>query len=197
MAYGAKAGTNYEGIQIASLPPGIYKNYELVDVKSDQATKQDGSIGKSILTFIFDGAEGPFQHTEWEVDATDSKFEEKSDNQVKRIGHILSKFISKEIIDANNATDWASYKAWVMTALGSAYKGVKVDFKVIGNVYQGKATSDFPNYLGFIVKAAEPISFSASEIAANAAYAKATAATPDSESGAVPVQGGGPVTNDF
>lgn len=196
MAYGAKAGTNYEGLQIASLPPGIYKNYELTDVKSDQATKQDGTQGKSILTFLFEGAEGPFQHTEWEVDATDSKFEEKSDNQVKRVGHILSKFISKDIIDANNATDWASYKVWVMTALGSAYKGVKVDFKVIGNVYQGKATSGFPNYLGFIVKAGEPINFSASEISANNAYTKAISATPDSEGSSVPVQGG-PVTNDF
>lgn len=181
MNYGAKAGTNYEGLQIASLPPGIYKNYELTDVKADSATKSDGTTGKNIITFLFEGAEGPFQHTEWEVLDTDTDAQKKADNMEERIGHILSKYVSKEILATNASTSWTSYTAWIMQTLGVSYKGVKVDFKIIGNVFKGKAKSDFPGYKGFIVKSGEPLSFSASEKASNDAWFKFNDATPDKE----------------
>ena len=51
-----------------------------------------------------------------------------------------------------------------------------IKLKVVGSVYNGKRSSKFPNYLGFIVKAGEPLSFSAKEIEDNQSW---TAFTPD------------------
>lgn len=181
--FGAKATDNYDGFQIASLAPGIYKNYELKDVKKELTTKADGTNGKRILTFLFDGAEGPFQHTEFDILPTDTGAEKKAENMVKRIGHILSKYISKDVIKANTAETFEELCDWAMTSLGNAYVGVKVDFKIVGNTYNNKNTSGFPGYLPFIVKAGEPISFDNNQQLANKKYLETANAanTPDSE----------------
>lgn len=180
--YGAKAGANYDGVSIANLPPGIYKGFNLTEVKVDSATKADGTTGKRIITFLFTGPNGQaHQHTEWEILATDNDAEKKADNLVLRIGHILRKFVSPEVVAANVATTWEQLTAWVMATLPQGFQTVSLDLKVLGNVYNGKATSAFPGYLPFVVKSGDPLSFSAKETAANNEYYAFIAAKPDAE----------------
>jgi hypothetical protein len=77
-----------------------------------------------------------------------------------------------------------------MSTLGQSYKGVKLQLKIVGNVYQGKATSGFPGYIPFVKKQSEGgLAFSAKETAANNEYYKTIAAKPDTES--APANAGG------
>ena len=199
--FGAKANANYDGLNIPSLPPAIYKNYELTDVKKDKTTPKDGGEGTAILTFTFDGEKGPVQHTEYDIKAGDEKAASKAENMVKRVGHILSRVgVSKEVLATNNNTTFDAYANWVMGVLGTSYKGIKVDIKIVGNVYQGKATSGFPGYIPFIEKSPSNISFSATEVSSNNAYFKTLNATPDIEgSGSASAAGAPPkgIDTDF
>lgn len=156
--------------QIPILPPGIYHNFELVSVKIEKAEKKDGTVGKNLLNFEFRGPNGETHlHSEWEITQTDNGWADKAKNMAKRIAHIMVKFLPVEKL-VQNSPDWTSYAQWVIRTLGTFYKGVKVDFKVIGNVYNDKASSGFPQYIGFIVKAGEPLSLSSGEIAKNQEY---------------------------
>jgi hypothetical protein len=184
MAFGAKQGTNYEGLSIASLPPGIYKNVEIVNVELTKTTKSDGSEGKDILTILFRTPEGDHQHTEFDIDPTDAKYDSKSDNLVKRGGHILTKFVSDEAVATNNATDFKSYAQWFINTLGQHFRGVKtLELKITGSVYNKEAKSAIPGYPPFIARTDhpkyKPLSFSARENQDNQAYFKHVNAAPD------------------
>ena len=188
--FSAKAGTNYDGINIPTLPPGIYNNCKLIDIKKDTSTPKDGGTGTKILTWTVEApGHGLHQHTEWDIKADDPKLQQKSDNMVTRLGHLLRQFgIPQTTLDAMpQFADFESYCNWVIATLGQSHQGVTFDFKVVGNVYSGKATSDIPGYIPYMASGkggtkVGSLSFSANEVSQNAAYAKATNATPDQES---------------
>lgn len=189
--FGSSADTNYDGVSIPTLPPGIYDNAELVSIKKERATKNDGAEGKALLNFLFNTPEGMHQHTEWEILPTVNDAAKKASSMEKRIGHILSKFVPKEQLQQNKDT-WDEYADWVVFTAGSKFKGIKLKFKVVGSVYGGKAKSEFPRYVGFIVKAGEPLAFSANENKSNRDYFDFHNAAPDTEndpSGMNPTQG--------
>lgn len=187
MAYGASAGTNYDGLSIASLAPGIYENYELSEVKSERTTKADGTTGKQILTFLFDGPNGQHQHTEYEVDVTDAKRESKEANLFKRVAHIMTKYVTRQVVDAGNFSNFTDLANWVVATLApQTFKGVKVSIKVLGNVYNGEARANFPGYPPFIARPGhaeyKQLFFSDRENAENGRYFNhVNNATPDQE----------------
>lgn len=200
MMFKPQAGTNYDGLSIASLAPGIYKDYELKEIKFENTTKADGSAGKEILTFLFDGPQGPHQHTEYEIASDDPKVESKSANLFKRVGHIMSKFVPRATVDSFGGGDFKTLSNWVVNTLNPVKAGVKVEIKVLGNVYNGEARSNFPGYPPFIARTGasdyKPLAFSANENTENRKYAEFQNATPDTEQD-VTSSGGGKVDTDF
>ena len=187
MGYGASKSGNYDGFSIAALAPGIYKGASLDKVELTKATKADGTEGKSIIVFHFNTPEGPHQHTEWDVlDSDSGDVEKKRDNVVKRIEHILHQFVPANVIESNIATSFEQLGQWAITVLNGKTAGVKdLELKIIGNVYNGRATSGFPNYVGFIARASrptyKPLSFSPREVAANKEYNDFNNSTPDAD----------------
>lgn len=186
--FAAKKGTNYDGLNIPTLPPAIYKGGELKDVKKDRTTPKDGGEGTAILTYTLEFPEGSHQVTEYDIKADAKDAEKKADNMVKRLGHVLRQFgIPQETIDANSSTTFTQLQDWFMSTLGQAHVGVKsLELKVVGSVYNGTAKSEIPGYIPFLANTArqgyKPLSFSASEISNNNAYKNHTNATPDAES---------------
>lgn len=201
--YGLKAGSeNLDGISIPSLAPGIYKDYELKEVKFDNTTKGDGTKGKQIITFLFDGPQGSHQHTEYEVDPNDAKAESKGANLFKRVGHIMSKYVDKNLILSQKFTDFATLGNWVVNTLNPVKTGVKVEIKVMGNVYNGEARAAFPGYPPFIARPGhaeyKSLAMTANENAENKKYHDHLNATPDTEqSTATSTSGGQAIDSDF
>lgn len=186
--FGANKGTNYEGLSIPSLSPGIHE-VELIDVKKEKTTRATGEQGKTILTFTYKKADGTMhQHTEYDVLPTDKDAEKKAKEMTTRVGHVMTKFISKDIVDANASTTFEAYADWVIASLGGSFKGVKdLELKIVGNVYEGKATTQVPLFPPFLARKSSPtykgLAFDAYQNGQNAKYAAFHNATPDAESG--------------
>lgn len=181
--FGSDKETKYESdsIIIPTLQPGIYRNAELTKVEFLQLQKKDKSLGKKALIFTFTAENGEtHQHTEYE--STDK---DKAKNMVKRVGHILLRYVPEEKLVQNNQT-FDSYAKWVIATLGDAYKGVKVDLKICGSVYTNQddkkiAKSGFPNYIGFITRAGGELAFSQKEVTSNKEYSEFRNEKPDSD----------------
>jgi hypothetical protein len=187
---------NYDGLSIASLPPSKYEKVKLSEVKFGQADKQDGAKGKWILTFLFKTPTGDMhQHTEWEIQPQDKDAEKKSGNMLKRVGHIMSKFISKDQL-AQQSPTFVDYGNWVISKFANTpgYKEQEVDILVVGNVYNGVAKSQFPGYPPFIAIHGNPLQFDNNGVADNKAYytfmEKKTGSAPDADGAAQPNSGG-------
>lgn len=184
--YGQIEGGSYEGLSIASLEPGIYEDASLVKVEVTKTTKQDGSEGKNIITFLFSTPKGDHQHTEYEVDPTDAKAQSKMQNLSKRIGHIATKFVSEDVVKNIKATSFVDYGNQIANLLNAACGAVKdLEIKIVGNVYNGKATSGFTGYPPFISRKSSPsykrLTFSANENKSNGEYKAHSAAAPDND----------------
>lgn len=186
--------TNYDGLSIPNLLPEKYENCTLSKVEFGRTTKGDGTQGKQIITFLFTTPDGTaHQHTEYEVLTTDTGWEKKASNMLKRVGHIMSKFVPKDRLSQDSAT-FEDYGKWVVATLSSVpFKDQKVDLLITGNVYQGKATSGFTGYPPFIAKHGDTLQFDNTSLKANETYyahqSKKSGATaaPDQE-GAVNTQ---------
>ena len=197
MQFSVKAGTNYDGLNIPTLPPGIYKGGKLIDIKKDVTTPGSGGEGTKILSWTVEFPEGLHQHTEYDIKADDPKGADKATSMTKRIGHFLRQFgVTQATIDAMPPQpDFDSYCNWVMSTLGQLYVGKVIGLKIIGNVYNNKATSDIPGYIPYMsseLAGTKTLSFSAGEIKSNNeynAFMSKGAATPDTEgANAAPVQ---------
>lgn len=176
MGFATSADTNYEGNSIPTLPIGIYDNGTLVNaVREKDLKKDDGTPLEDRITINFKTADGqPYAKSELKPDVNAADFDKKSDNVTKRIGHILSKFYTKDQLVQSN-TDWDGYANWAVQMLNAANKSVKVKFAIVGSVYvnaQGvkKASTGFPNYPPFIVKAGADLNFDANALKSNAEY---------------------------
>ncbi len=170
MSYASSSKTDYDGVNIPTLPPGIYTG-ELVGFKVERPKDNQGDWLKRRMVFTFkeDEKNEVHVHTEYEVSDDDAKAESKAVNLVKRVGHILSKFIDKDKLQQDNES-FRDYALWVKDTLGEAYKGVKIKFMIVGNVWDGKAKSDFPGYLPFVVKAGDVLGFDNNHTKANKEY---------------------------
>lgn len=170
MSFGTDNAVNYDGNSVPKLGPGIYKNAELESVKIEAPEKEDGTKLQKRIVFLFKTETGEYHtHIEYNPKDDDEKKDSKTTSLVKRIGHILSKFVSKERLIQNNQ-DFDSYANWVVSTLAQSHKGKKVDFAVVGNVYNNKASAELPLYPPFIVLAGQPLGFDKNAIEANKKY---------------------------
>lgn len=126
------------------MDPGIHDNCEMTRIVVDTSPN-----GNHFIAFYFEGEDGKtFSHTEWEPKETDPiKLESKTNNLLKRIKHIGTKYVSKEVFENIVSTDFKSFCEGVVKTIGDKYKGLKVRLKV---TYNNKNFTSFPNYVPFM-----------------------------------------------
>ena len=128
-------GTNF-------LDVGIHENVELTNV--EYKVSQEGN---EFMVFTFSKDDKILSHTEWKPrDEDPEKLENKTKNQIKRVKHIVTKYIPEEMY-VFNATDFKSFCENTINLLGKNYQGKKVRIKVI---YAYNNYTSLPNYVPFI-----------------------------------------------
>lgn len=175
MGYGDKSKINIEdSVSIPSLPPAIYTNGRILEVRKDQAGKE-GEEKKEVLVFIFSDKDGNLhQHTEWDQ----SEDQTKATNQLSRIGSYVRQVVENYQFP-DTLDSWDDVRDEVVKQMANC-KDVEVDFKVVANVYNPqKARPQLPNYKGAVVASSKKtkLSFSTSELSDLATYQKILAGT--------------------
>lgn len=128
-------GTNFIDV-------GIHENVTLTNV--EYKVSQEGN---EFMVFTFNKDDKVLSHTEWKPRDEDlEKLENKRKNQIKRVKHIVTKFIPEEkyVFDA---TDFKSFCENTIALLGKSYEGKLVRIKV---VYAYNNYTSLPNYVPFI-----------------------------------------------
>ncbi len=148
--YKVDTNTNSEASTTSFIDVGIHENVELTNVEFK--VSPDG--GNEYMVFHFqDEQEKTLSHTEWKAKDDDpAKLANKQLNQIKRIKHIVTKFIPEEkyVIEAD---DFKTFCSETIRLLGTSYKGVKVRIKVI---YSFNNYTSLPRYVPFIENMSVP-----------------------------------------
>jgi len=125
------------------LDVGIHENAELTGVEY----KTSPDAGNEFMVFHFELEGKKLSHTEWKPrDVDPDKLANKQKNQIKRIKHIVTKFISEDVFVIDSA-DFKGFCDSTIALLGENYKGKKVRLKV---VYSFNNYTSLPNYVPFI-----------------------------------------------
>lgn len=171
MKFGIDSETNIEGTSSPVLKPKKYIGAELKKVELIEGSKDDGTPLVKKIGFLFETAEKEqYLHLEYDIadDAKDA--EKKAANMSKRVSHIMSKFIDKSILSAAKHDSFIAYANWVIAMLTGKTVGKKLDFIVVGNVYNNKATAGFPGYIPFVVESGKTLAFDNNHLESNAKY---------------------------
>lgn len=125
------------------LDVGIHEDVDMTGIEFDVSPNE----GNEYLVFHFEKDGRRLNHTEYKSKDTDpEKLANKRANQIKRIKHIITKFISEDafVIEAD---DFKEFCQQTINLLGDSYKGKKVRLKVI---YSYNNYTSLPNYVPFI-----------------------------------------------
>jgi hypothetical protein len=124
--------------------PGVFDG-ELAAIEERQTTTQ-----KDVLVFVLRADDGRvYDHTEWPQD--DPK---KMKNQLERIGVIMSRFIDEgRVATMTGVTDWLTYRKFVINTVGTANKGVSIQFKLVPDTWDEENPKvKFPLYKGALIR---------------------------------------------
>lgn len=136
---------------------GIHENVNLIGVEYKVVPEN----GNEFMVFHFEKDGKKLSHTEWKPkDADQSKLENKTLNQIKRVKHIVTKFIPKDLY-VFDAVDFKSFCEATIRLLGNSYVGKKVRIKV---VYSNNNYTSLPNYVPFIEEMSVPVAETKLEI---------------------------------
>ena len=131
-----------EGSSTSVFPLGITENAEMTNVSVDTA-----SNGNAFLKFEFTSSEGSkLNHFEWPIDTQNEGWEKKLQSQMKRVKHILTKFMEEDKIIIN-ADSFEGFAKGVITLLGNTYVGKKLRVKT---VYSYNNYVSIPKYVPFV-----------------------------------------------
>lgn len=143
--------------------PGIYTGIiESVTQGTHPAT------GSPVIHFLLKADDGR-THDYFEFEQTDVN---KIGNQQNRLAVILSRFVAKDQVERSfqNVNSFDALGKWVINTLGNTFKGVKIVFKLVANVYNPeKPRVVVPLYKGAIARAdaAKDLKFSKKELEDN------------------------------
>lgn len=170
MSYGKPSSVNIEDSSVIySLDPGIYLEGSIVSIKKDDIGREGEE--KPVIAFVFQSADGKkHDHVEWMQDDDD-----KIKNQLARIGSYMRQLNPEYAISEEGFESWDGYRDHIAAQMTPERSKVKVDFKIVANVYNPtKPKTQLPNYKGAVVASSKktPLKFSASELANNAQYKK-------------------------
>ena len=131
-----------EGSSTSVFPLGITDNAEMTGVSIDTA-----SNGNAFLKFTFTSDTGStLNHFEWPIDTQNEGWEKKLQSQMKRVKHILTKFMEEDKIIIN-ADSFENFAKGVITLLGNTYVGKKLRVKT---VYSYNNYVSIPKYVPFV-----------------------------------------------
>ena len=124
------------------LDVGIHEDVELINIEY-----KTSSEGNDFMVFTFEKEGKKVTLTEWTPKDEDAeRLESKTTNQIKRVKHIVTKFIPEGQY-VFNATDFKSFCENTIKLLGNHYVGKKVRVKVI---YSWNNYTSLPPYTPFI-----------------------------------------------
>ena len=131
-----------EGSSTSIFPLGISEDVEMTGVSVDTA-----SNGNAFLKFEFTSNEGSkLNHFEWPIDTNNEGWEKKLQSQMKRVKHILTKFMEEDKIIIT-ADSFENFGKTVITLLGNSYVGKKLRVKT---VYSYNNYVSIPKYVPFV-----------------------------------------------
>jgi len=140
--YDVNTSIDSEGSGANFLDVGIHDDVELIKVEF-----KTSSEGSEFMVFQFEKDGKKLSHTEWKPrDEDDERLENKTKNQIKRVKHIVTKFIPEDKY-VFSVTDFKSFCENTINLLGETYKGKKVRIKVI---YSFNNYTSLPRYVPFI-----------------------------------------------
>ena len=135
---------------------GIHENVELVGVEYNISPN-----GNEFIVFRFEKDGKKLDHTEYKPKDVDPDIlQNKTVNQIKRVKHIVTKFISNEAYDVT-ANDFKEFCMKTIALLGTSYKGKLVRIKV---VYSNNNFTSLPKYVPFIESMDVPLEKTTLEI---------------------------------
>lgn len=141
--YKVDKSVNSEARTTNFLDVGIHENVELTGV--EYKTSPEG--GNEFMVFHLEKDGKKLSHTEWKPrDIDPDKLANKQTNQIKRVKHIVTKFISEDNF-VFEAADFKGFCESTIAILGKSYVGKKVRLKV---VYSFNNYTSLPNYVPFI-----------------------------------------------
>jgi len=141
--YKVDKSVNSEARTTNFLDVGIHEDVELTG--AEYKTSPEG--GNEFLVFHFEKDGKKLSHTEWKPrDVDPDKLVNKQANQIKRVKHIVTKYISEDAYTFE-AADFKGFCESTITLLGQSYVGKKVRLKV---VYSFNNYTSLPNYVPFI-----------------------------------------------
>ena len=147
--YNVNKNIDSEGRSANFIDVGIHEDAELKGVEY----KVSPDAGNEFMVFHFEKEGKTLSHTEWKPkDVDPEKLENKTNNQIKRVKHIVTKFISEELYTFE-VKDFKSFCLETIRLLGTSYIGKKVRIKV---VYSFNNYTSLPNYVPFIEKMEVP-----------------------------------------
>jgi hypothetical protein len=142
MSYIVNKTINSEARQANFIDIGIHDNVELKSIEYKISPNNNPFL---VLTFEKDGK--TLTHTEYEPKDKDGNvLEDKKLNQIKRLKHIATKFVSEEEFTIEAET-FESFCKSIIRILKGRFEGKKVRIKV---VYSNKNFTAFPRYVPFI-----------------------------------------------
>lgn len=147
--YNMTKDINSEGSSINFMDVGIHDDVKLIGVEY-----KENDNGNKFMVFHFVGPNGEtLNHTEWEPkDADPEKLKNKVANQMIRVKHILTKFISEDLC-VFKVENFKQFAENTIHILGKAYEGKLVRVKV---VYSNNNYTSLPNYVPFMEEMSVP-----------------------------------------
>jgi hypothetical protein len=131
--------------------PGIHDNCELKhkDGVTYPIVYGESAKGKKFAAFHFlNDKNEVLIHTEWEpFDENEEKLANKTNNQIKRFKHIITKYVPKESFEGFTVNNFEEFVDKSIQILGNKYVGVKVRVKVTLN---NSNYTSLPNYTPFL-----------------------------------------------
>lgn len=144
MSYIVNKSINSEARQTNFIDVGIHENVELKSIEYKISPNGNPFL---VLTFEKDGK--LLTHTEYEPKDKDGNIlENKKLNQIKRLKHIFTKFVSEEEFTIEEET-FEGFCKNIIRILNGKFEGKKVRIKVI---YSDKNYTSLPKYVPFIEK---------------------------------------------
>ena len=131
-----------EGMSTKIFPLGLTENVEMTDVAMDVATN-----GNSYLKYVFTAEDGSMvSHFEWPIDQNSEGWEKRLQSQMKRVKHILTKFLAEEDVEIT-ADSFETFGKQIIAKLGNSYVGKKLRVKTI---YSYNNYVSIPKYVPFM-----------------------------------------------
>lgn len=175
MAY--KQTKSSEIADVQYLSHGEHSNVRVTDISAGLKKRKNSEEEDDVCDVLFRSIQGQYQLRVFNPDNDeDEDRREKNQEYIPKLfAYILKKLKNKEI-EVPAVNSFKELCDWFIKEAGDPkeYSKVSLELKLVGNVYNGKATVGVTRYFGWLERSdsGKKVKFSANEISANATYDK-------------------------